>query len=63
MLAPHDEVDLAAAAARRPIIALDQTQAGRLQMGQRRILGLLAPMPGREGRRPRACRLFRKETH
>jgi hypothetical protein len=56
------EVDLAAATARRPIIALDQAQAGRQQVGQCRILGQLAPVPGRGGRRPRACRLFRKET-
>jgi len=44
----HDEVDLAAAAARRSIIARDQLQAGCFEMIERGILGRIAARLGRD---------------
>ena len=43
----HDQVDLAAAAARGSIIARDQRQAGRLQMGERGVFRRIAALLGR----------------
>lgn len=42
----HHQVDLAAAAARRPIIARDQPQPGRQQMRQRLVFGRVAALLG-----------------
>jgi hypothetical protein len=42
----QDQVDFAAAAPRRPIIARQQPQAGGLQMAQRRVLGGVALLLG-----------------
>lgn len=56
----HNQIDLTATAPRRSIIALQQTQARRLQMGQRPVFGrstALARTVGRSG-----C-FFTKEFH
>ena len=42
----HDQIDFTAASARRPIIAINELQALRLQIGQRRIFGQLATRGG-----------------
>ena len=52
----HDEIDLAAAAAGRSIIARDQMQACRLKMIERRILGRIAALLGR-------CLVVLEKTH
>ena len=38
----HDQIDFPTPAPRRPIIALNQPQAGLLQMAQRRVFGGIA---------------------
>ena len=54
----QDQIDLTAAAPRGSIIALQQTQARRLQMGQRPVFGGRAALAGRAG-----SRFFTKEFH
>lgn len=59
----HDEIDLAAAAPRRSVIACDQPQPGRLQMCERAVFGRVA---GLLRRRPRVLRSesgFRGKRH
>lgn len=56
----HHEVDLATAAARGSIIARDQQEPGRLQVGQGRILGRVAALFGGDGM---ACRPVPEKTH
>ena len=52
----HDKINLATPAPRRPIIAFQQPQAGRLQMLQGAHLGGIAGLPGRL--RAGRCRSF-----
>jgi hypothetical protein len=55
----HDQVNLAPASARGPIIALQQPQAARLQKGQRLVFARIAPGFGRAG----AWFVFFEELH
>ena len=69
----HDQVDLTTAAPGRPIIALQQLQALRLQIGQRPVFGRIAALARSarcrarrhrsNARQSRLHRLFSKEFH